>query len=155
MDILSNRRLLKNISKSDSSLAILSTGGRITTDLQGDLPGYGTVWFHPGGTTNTLSLSKVSDKYRVSYNSTGENKLLVHLPGGKIISFTQCERSLFYSNMAAGEMVLINSVDHNISKYSEHNYNRDLLARKLHYKIALPSHRHLVKIVEDKVKMLN
>ena len=57
--------------------------------------------------------------------------------------------------MAAGEMVLINSVDHNISKYSEHNYNRDLLARKLHYKIALPSHRHLVKTVEDKVQMIN
>ena len=32
---------------------------------------------------------------------------------------------------------------------------RCLLARKLQYKIALPSHRHIVKIVEEKVHMLN
>ena len=95
MDVFSNRRLLKNIRKSDRSLAILSTGGRTTTDLQEDLPGYGVVWFHPGGITNILSLSKVADKYRVSYDSTGENKFIVHLPGGEIRSFTQYKRGLF------------------------------------------------------------
>ena len=58
--------------------------------------------------------------------------------------------------MAAGEgTVLLNTVDHNISKYSERDYTRALLAHKLQYKIALPSHRHLVIIVEDKVQMLN
>ena len=42
----------------------------MTTNLQGDLPGYKTVWFHPGGIANILFLSKVADKYQVSYNST-------------------------------------------------------------------------------------
>ena len=121
MDVLSNRRLLKNISKLDRSLAIFSTGGRTITNLQGDLPGYVTVWFNPGGIANILSLSKVADKYQVSYNSTGENEFLVHLPRGEIRSFTQC------SDMAAGETVLVNTVEHNISKYSEHDYIRDLL----------------------------
>ena len=110
VDVFSNRRLLKNIRKSDRSLAIFPMGGRTTTDLQGNLPGYGTVWFHPGGIANILSLSKLEDKYRVSYDSTGENKFLVHLPGRKTRSFTQCERGLFYSNMAAGEMLLVNTV---------------------------------------------
>ena len=67
----------------------------------------------------------------MSHDSTGENKVLVHLPEGKIISFTQCERGLLYSDMAAGETVLINTVDHNISKYSEHDYIMYLLAQKL------------------------
>ena len=54
---------------------------------------------------------------------------------------------LFYSDMAVGEgKLLLDTVDHNKSKYSEHNYTRDLLARKLQYKIALPSNRHLVKM---------
>ena len=58
--------------------------------------------------------------------------------------------------MAEGEgRVLLNNVDRNKSKYFERNYTRDLLARKLQCKIALPSHRLLVKIVEDKVQMLN
>ena len=89
VDVFSNRRLLKNTRKYDRSLENFSTGGRTTTDLQGDLPGYGTVWFHPGGVANILSLSKVTDKYRMSYDSTVENKFLVHLPVGRIRYFTQ------------------------------------------------------------------
>ena len=69
--VFSNRRLLKNIRKLDRSLAIFSTGGWTTTNLQGDLPGYGKVWFHPGGIANILSHSNVADKYRVSCDSTG------------------------------------------------------------------------------------
>ena len=58
--------------------------------------------------------------------------------------------------MAAGEgTVLLNTVNNNKSKYSQHDYTKDLLVRKLQYKTALPSHRHLVKIVEDKVLILN
>ena len=91
----------------------------------------------------------------MSYNSTGENKLLAHLPRGKIRSFTQYERGLFYPDMASWEKVLVNTVDYNTSKYFKQNYNRALLEQKLQYKIDLPSHRHLVKMVEEKVQMLN
>ena len=57
--------------------------------------------------------------------------------------------------MAAGETVLINTVDYDIYKYYKREYTRALLPRNLQYKIALPVHRHLVKIIEDKVHMLN
>ena len=72
------------------------------------------------------------EKYWVSYDSTGKNKFLVYLPKGKIISFTQCEMGLFYSDMDAGETVLVNTVYYNISKYSKRNYTRYLLAQKQH-----------------------
>ena len=62
VEVFSNRRLLKNIRKSDRAMAIFSTGGWTNTDPQGDLPGYVTVWFHPGGITNILYLSKVAEK---------------------------------------------------------------------------------------------
>ena len=108
------------------------------------------------GASPTSCLSqKGADKYRVPYDSTMESKFLIHLSRGKIISFTQYERGIFYFDMAAGETVLVNTVDYNISQYSERDYTRDLLARKLQYKIALPIHRHIVNIVEDKVQMLN
>ena len=51
--------------------------------------------------------------------------------------------------------MLVNTVEFNTSKYSECDYNKTLLAKKLQYIIALPSHRHLIKIVEDKVQMIN
>ena len=57
--------------------------------------------------------------------------------------------------MATGGGIILNNVDHNTYKYSERKYTRYLLARKLQYKIVLPGHRNLVKIVEEKVQMLN
>ena len=89
MDVFPNRRLLKNIRKSDKALAIFSKGGQTNTSLQGYLPVYGTVWFHLGGIANILSLSKVAEKYRVSYDSTGDNKFLIYLPREEIRSFTK------------------------------------------------------------------
>ena len=71
-------------------------------------------------------------------------------------TYPEEEMGLFYSDITAGQgAVLLNIVDHNKSKCSERDYTRALLAHKLRYNIALPSHRHLVKIVEDKVQMLN
>ena len=58
-----------------------------------------------------LSLSKVEEKYRVAYDSTGENKLLVYLPRGEVRYFHQCNRGLFYSDMATLQgAVLLNTV---------------------------------------------
>ena len=91
MYVFLNRRLLKNIIKSYIALAILLIGVHTTTNLQGGILGYGTVWFHLGGIYNIMSLSKVAEKYRVSYNRTGENKFLVYLPRVEVRSFRKCD----------------------------------------------------------------
>ena len=85
--MFSNRRLLKNISKTDRDLAVLSTRGKITTNVKKNIPGYGTVWFSPGGIKNILYLSKVTEKYCVSYERTGANTFLVYLSRGEVILF--------------------------------------------------------------------
>ena len=90
VDVFLNRCLLKNTRRSNRELGILSTGGHITTHLKGGIPGYGTVCFHPGDIANILSLSKVVEKYRVAYNSTGETKFVVYLPFVEVRQFKQC-----------------------------------------------------------------
>ena len=40
-------------------LSIRCTAGITNTDLIGDLPGYVTVWYHPGLTANILSVELV------------------------------------------------------------------------------------------------
>ena len=57
--------------------------------------------------------------------------------------------------MAAGETVLVNTVEIISSKDYECDYTMVLLAQNLQYKITLSSHRHLVVIVQDKVQMIN
>ena len=151
-----NRRLLKNIRKSDKELAIFSTGVKMTTNLKGDLPGYGMVWFHPGDIVNIISLSKLTEKYLVVYDSNGGKTFLVCLPRVKVINFKQYDRRMFYSDMAAGKgVVLLNTVEHNKYNYPKHDYTRALLARKIQYKIASPSQRHLFRILENKNQILN
>ena len=88
----------------------------------------------------------MAEKYRLYYDSTGENKFLFHLSRGKIRYFTKCEMGILYYDLAAGETVLLNTVDFSISKYSERNYTMALLSQKLQYKISLPIYRHLVKL---------
>ena len=57
-------------------------------NLQEDLIGYGTVWFHPGGIANILSLSKTEEKYRVYYDSTGEKKISSTYPEEEMVQYS-------------------------------------------------------------------
>ena len=107
-------------------------GGQTTAKLKGGIPRYGTVWFHSGGIANTLSLSNGAEKYHVAYNITGENKFLVYPPRGEVRSFNQCDRGVLYPDMVTGQgVVLLNTVEHNKSKYSQRDYTRGLFSHHL------------------------
>ena len=145
--MFSKKILLHNIRRSNIDLAILSTGVKKTTNLMGDMSGYGTVWFHPGGIANILQLSKLAVKYRVCYNSTNKNEFLVHLPRGEMHRCQNYPRGLFYSDITdAQTTVIADTVHNNRYRYSGSDYFRALEERKLQYKVALNSHRHLIKI---------
>lgn len=60
VDVFYNAELLQNIRQVGSSIQIHCNAGITTTNLKGDLPGYGTVWYHPKGIANILSLSRVT-----------------------------------------------------------------------------------------------
>ena len=58
VDVFYNARLLQNIRKVNKTIDIHYNAGVGSTDMLGDLPGYGTVWYHPTGIANILSLSR-------------------------------------------------------------------------------------------------
>ena len=89
VDVFTNRRLLKNIWRSKKDMFIHCTAGVAKTNLIGDLPGYGTVWYHPNGIANILSLSKVKEKYRVTFDSDINNQFIVHHNDGMQRIFQQ------------------------------------------------------------------
>jgi len=43
--------------------------------MVGDLPGYGTVWYHESGIANILSLANVMKNHTVEFNSESGNNL--------------------------------------------------------------------------------
>ena len=65
----------------------------------GDLSGFGIVWYHPTGIANVLSLGKVQDTYRVTYDSTEGNHFPVHGPNRP--KFVMSPEGLFYHGMAS------------------------------------------------------
>ena len=66
------------------------------TNLIGNCPGYGTVWYHPDRIANILSLSKVKDKYQVTFDSDINNQFIVHCTDGTQQIFQQSSRGLYF-----------------------------------------------------------
>jgi len=70
-------------------MKIHCNAGTATTRLVRNLPGYGEVWFHPEGIANILSLSKVKEKYRVTFDSKNGNRFMVHKADGSTRIFSE------------------------------------------------------------------
>jgi hypothetical protein len=62
VDVFANRKLLKNIRTTERTMNIRCNAGVSRTNMVGDLPGYGEVWYNPEGIANILSLSQVKKK---------------------------------------------------------------------------------------------
>ena len=118
--------------------------GVTRTNTVGDLPGCGTVWYHPNGIANILSLSRVKEKgYGVTYDSTNGNELIVHKSDGSSRIFKESERGLYFMDTSASAqaIALIHTVADNRSSYTNHEYSRAMPARKIQRMIGRPRTR--------------
>ena len=77
-DIFCNKKLLKDIRKTNESTTIVTNGGTLKTNMKGQLEDYGLVWYHPKAITNILSLVGVIGRYPVTYSSELDNNFVVH-----------------------------------------------------------------------------
>eukprot|EP00978_Attheya_sp_CCMP212_P031138 scaffold116611_cov32-Attheya_sp.AAC.1 len=111
--------------------------GVTITNLVGDLAGYGTVWYHPNGIANILSLKRmIKDR---GLRPDGDNRTFQSSPRGL----------LYYMDAAKMTGVtLVNTAKDNSSNYTSRDYSRALLARKIQHIIGRPSTRTFMHIVE-------
>lgn len=74
-NVFVNAQFLQSIrpAPNNTEMHIHCDAGTIICQTVGDLSGFGTVWYHSKGIANVLSLGKVKDIYRVTYNSKHEN----------------------------------------------------------------------------------
>jgi hypothetical protein len=132
----------------DTWMDIQCNAGVTSTNLQGDLPGYGTVWFHKDGIANILSLSRTAAKHHVTYDSKNGNAFRVYKADGTTRIFKQSIRGLFCMDTrtpATGTALAINTVDKKKSRYSNRDYSRAVLARKLQKILALGTASELLR----------
>jgi hypothetical protein len=152
IDLFCNGKLLKNIHRVGTTLYIKCNAGVKTTNLRGELPGYGMVWYYPDGIANILALSRVKDKFRVTFDSALDNEFHVHKPD-KVLKFREATRRLYYFDTANRHedcTVLVTTVEDNKKKFSAYDYSRALQARELQAKIGRPNTAHFKQIIKNK-----
>ena len=150
VDVFANPEMLTNIREVDGSLSIHTQAGTTVTKMKGELDGYGPVWYCRDGIANILSLSNVKDKYRITYDSGSSNEFVVHKKDGGERRFKESCRGLFYMDTKNKSAVLVSTVAENKSKYSNADYSRAVVARKLIKIIGRPSIRSYLDIVDKK-----
>lgn len=132
VDVFYNRSLLQNIRKQDVGMEIHCNAGVTTTHYIAELPGYGTVWYHEDGIANILSLSKVKEKYRITYDSKNGNEFTVHKDDNSVHHFKESPRGLYYmdinENIQRENVLVVNTVEENKAKYTNRDYERAIAA---------------------------
>ena len=75
VDLIANPKIMLNISKvqGEDAIRVYCNSGVKIVDRDGDLPGYGNVWYKPTGITNILSMSRTTKKFWVVFVSEGGN----------------------------------------------------------------------------------
>ena len=119
-DIFYNKKLLTNVRKHHKHLKIHCNAGVATTNMVGELRGYGTVWYFSKGIANILSLSRVVAKgHHVTYDSQNGNEFTLTKSDGKTSCtshvFKQSERGLYFMDTTdtKNDVTLVNTVDDN------------------------------------------
>ena len=155
VDIFCNPNLLVNIRRSSERMRIHCNAGSRLTNLIGDLPGYGTVWYDPKAIANILSLHQVRKHYHISYDSS-HRKFVVTKPSGKEFTFQESDGGLHYldttcsqySQEPQGQVFAVNTVRDNKKNVTNNDYLRALRARELQVMIGRPSDKDFIKTLK-------
>ena len=86
--------LLCNIRDATQTLTLLCNAGKAIVIMNGDLKVYGTVWHHPAGIADILSLNNAQKKDKVTYDSSlkGDGTNHVFLPSKKSLFFSYVKK---------------------------------------------------------------
>ena len=151
VDVFCNKSLITNIRQHSNVMDIHCNAGVTSTNLIGELMGYGTVWYNPKGIANILSLARVKERgYRVTFDSSEGNAFHLHKADGTVRVFNQSPKGLYYldTNTKQDEVILVDTVKDNSAKYSQRDYAKAKLARKIQKIIGRPSTKTFLSIID-------
>ena len=153
-DIFCNPDLLQNIQKTPKGMRIHCNAESRLTNLIGDLPRYGTVWYDPNAIANILSLRRVRDWYHISYDSSLQ-KFVVIKPSGKEFVFQESDGGLHYLDTTYphfeqqhGHVFHVNTVNDNKKNFTNNDYLRAVRAREFQVMVGRPSDKDFINILK-------
>ena len=151
IDLLSDVKTMTN----GDVLRLHTSGGFFDTNQRGKF-GDIEVWYNKSALANILSLSLITELYRVTMDSEADNAICVHISSGHVIRFSAGRNGLYYFDMANVEMVKIrqafsflNTVSENIGLYRKRDIRKATQATLLNRKINHPAKQKFIRVVKD------
>jgi hypothetical protein len=148
VDIFKNKNILTNIRKSNNPIRLKGIeGNTIEVNEEGDLLGYGPVYYHPNVTANIISLFNLVKRYKtVTYNSNEKDAFRVTRDDGTIIEFEPSIEGLYYYDFnksferhATKNSLVVNAVEELQRKYTRREVEGADRARRLYVIVGRPS----------------
>ena len=111
ISVFRNPKTLTNIRKSGRILRAITNGGYQDSDMVGDFPNLGEVWYNSNSIANILSLADVRKVCRVTMDSLVDPSMHVHRLDGSVMRFVEHE---------SGQYVYapVNTVSANVHAYT-------------------------------------
>ena len=116
------------------------------TDQQGDLPGYGRVWYCPKAIANILPLHNVSRGYQAEFKSEEDNRFVVAKDDGKANMFRVLANGLYYYDAKAAA-----AVNDNKTSCTNAEVSKGEFARALQQKLGHVSKAKFIRIVTNNI----
>ena len=79
-----NPDFVQNIATTNHPLMMSTNAGTKAMNLQGNIKGFGCIWFDPNQIANIFSFSNLADNHRITYNLAIEDAFNVHINNHKI-----------------------------------------------------------------------
>jgi hypothetical protein len=153
INIISNPAMVTNIRPHPEShvARVHFNRGSVVLDTIADMNGYGTVWFYPDGIANCLSLALVSDRYRVTLDTSIAQSFFVHREDGSTRRFDRSSTcNLYYCDVRQQEeFVLVTTIDGKKMNYSNLDFKRATAARHLQNSLMYHSTKELLKMIDN------
>ncbi len=98
VDIFKNKAILTNIRKAEKPIKLKGIEGGVTVvDQEGDLLGYGKVYYHPRVTANVLSFFNISRRFKsVKYDNEIKDAFRITRDDGSVMEFKPSDSGLYY-----------------------------------------------------------
>ena len=145
--IFCNPSFVMDIYETNEVLELLTNRGPLKMNLKATVPGFGLVWFDSDSIANIFALADMEDKYQVTYDSSKESALIVHLLH-KTIKFCRSAGKLYCykldyntrnSDCRNNKFALVNTVEENKLAYTNHQFECAKKAQELYHALGTPS----------------
>ena len=155
--VFCNEKLLTDVKMmtNGETLRLHTSGGFFDTKHQGKF-GDIQVWYNQNSLANILSLSLITENYKVTLDSEKDNALVIHISPGHAMRFRVGGNGLYYFDSSKVEMIKIrqafsflNTVSDNINLYKKRDVRRASQAISLNRRINHPVKTKFVRVVKD------